>query len=177
MCPPSNVNVVKDNKFCLLTKCGIVNTFQQSWKCFNHLFSNQRFFILKELYYHRPQMKMYSIWKKEESLKNEGYFLVLFYGLCLFDLELSQLTPKVAFFLTVQHSMQIIKWYFICRQMLLWIHCTLSVSNERSCQQRWSHSLNFSGKCRKKVDLKLLCFQDDLMSITVLNSLHFLLNL
>jgi len=50
-------------------------------------------------------MKMYSIWKKEESLKKEGYFLVLFYGLCLFDLELSQLTPKVTFFLTVQHSM------------------------------------------------------------------------
>lgn len=150
MCPQSNVNVVKDNKFCLLTKCGIVDTFQQSWKCFHHLFSNQRFFILKELYYHRPQTKMYSIWKKEQSLKNESYFSVWFYGLCLFDLELSQLTPKGAFFLTVQHSMQIIKWYFICHQCYYGyiVHCLSLIKGH--VNNAWFHSLNFSGKCRKR---------------------------
>ena len=175
MCPQSNVNVVKVNKLCLLTKCGIVDTFQQSWKCFNHLFSNQRFFILKELYYHRPQTKMYSIWKKEESLKNESFFSVLFYGLCLFDLELAQLTPKGAFFLTVQHSMQIDTLSVVKCCYGYIVHCPSPMKGH--VNNAWSYSLNFSRKCRKKVESKLLCFQVDLMSITVLNSLRFLLNL
>ena len=106
MCPQSNVNVVKVNKFCLLTKCGIVDTFQQSWKCFNHLFSNQRFFILKELYYHRPQTKMYSIWKKEESLKNESFFLGIILWFMLIWFRARPVNPKRRFLFnsTTQHA-------------------------------------------------------------------------
>lgn len=171
MCPQSNVNVVKDNKFCLLTKCGIVDTFQQSWKCFHHLFSNQRFFILKELYYHRPQTKMYSIWKKEQSLKNESYFSVWFYGLCLFDLELSQLTPKGAFFLTVQHSMQIIKWYFICHQCYYGyiVHCLWSKDMSTTHDSIVWISQESAEKGGFEIAVLPRWFDGDLMSITVLN--------